>query len=379
MDFSLTAEQQALQDMARDFAAHELAPSAAHWDEAEIFPEDALRKAAGLGMAAICVSEANGGSGLGRTEAAILFEALAAGCTSTAAYLSIHNMVAWMIDRFGDSKQRQRFLPALVTMEHFASYCLTEPGAGSDAASLRTTARMDGESYVLDGSKAFISGGGRSDLYLVMARTGGPGPKGISAFLVERDRPGIGFGANERKLGWHSQPTAMMHLDKCRVPRANRLGEEGAGFRIAMAGLDGGRVNMAACSLGAAQACLATSLAHVKERRQFGQRLADLQSIQFTLADMVTELEAARLLVFRAAQQFDAGAPDATIAAAMAKRFATDVGFAVVDRAMQLLGGYGYLKDHAVERFFRDTRVHRILEGTNEIMRLVIARRLLAS
>jgi len=379
MDFSLTAEQQALQDMARDFAAHELAPCAAHWDNAEIFPEDALRKAAALGMAGICVSEANGGAGLGRTEAAILFEALAAGCTSTAAYLSIHNMVAWMIDRFGDSVQRQRFLPALLTMEHFASYCLTEPGAGSDAASLRTTARADGESYVLDGSKAFISGGGRSDLYVIMARTGGPGPKGISAFLVEGDRPGIGFGANERKLGWHSQPTAMVHLDKCRVPRANRLGEEGAGFQIAMAGLDGGRVNMAACSLGAAQACLETSLAHVKERRQFDQRLADLQSIQFTLADMATELEAARLLVFRAAQQLDAGAPDATMAAAMAKRFATDTGFAVVDRAMQLLGGYGYLKDHAVERFFRDTRAHRILEGTNEIMRLVIARRLLAS
>jgi len=379
MDFSLTAEQQALQDMARDFAAHELAPCAAHWDNAEIFPEDALRKAAALGMAGICVSEANGGSGLGRTEAAILFEALAAGCTSTAAYLSIHNMVAWMIDRFGDSVQRQRFLPALLTMEHFASYCLTEPGAGSDAASLRTTARADGESYVLDGSKAFISGGGRSDLYVIMARTGGPGPKGISAFLVEGDRLGIGFGANERKLGWHSQPTAMVHLDKCRVPRANRLGEEGAGFQIAMAGLDGGRVNMAACSLGAAQACLETSLAHVKERRQFDQRLADLQSIQFTLADMATELEAARLLVFRAAQQLDSGAPDATMAAAMAKRFATDTGFAVVDRAMQLLGGYGYLKDHAVERFFRDTRAHRILEGTNEIMRLVIARRLLAS
>ena len=378
MEFSLTPEQQALQDMARDFAANELAPHAAHWDEAEIFPEETLRKAAELGMAAICVAEENGGAGLGRAEAAILFEALAVGCTSTAAYLSIHNMVAWMIDRFGDPAQQARFLPALVAMQHFASYCLTEPGAGSDAASLRTTARADGEAYVLDGSKAFISGGGRSDLYLIMARTGGPGPKGISAFLVEGDRPGISFGANERKLGWHSQPTAMVHLDDCRVPRANRLGAEGTGFKIAMAGLDGGRVNIAACSLGAAAACLDVSLKHVKDRRQFDQPLADFQSVQFTLADMATELEAARLLVYSAAQKLDAGAADATMAAAMAKRFATDIGFAVVDRALQLLGGYGYLEDHGVERYFRDTRAHRILEGTNEIMRLVIAKRLLS-
>jgi len=378
MEFSLTVEQQALQDMARDFAANELAPHAAHWDAGEIFPEETLRQAAGLGMAAICVSEENGGAGLGRAEAALLFEALAAGCTSTAAYLSIHNMVAWMIDRFGDPPQRERFLPALVTMRHFASYCLTEPGAGSDAASLRTTARAHGDGYVLDGSKAFISGGGRSDLYLVMARTGGPGPRGISAFLVESDRPGISFGANEKKLGWHSQPTAMVHLDDCRVPRANRLGAEGTGFKIAMAGLDGGRVNIAACSLGAAAACLDASLAHVKDRRQFDQPLADFQSVQFTLADMATELEAARLLVYSAAHKLDAGAADATMAAAMAKRFATDIGFAVVDRALQLLGGYGYLEDHGVERYFRDSRVHRILEGTNEIMRLVIARRLLS-
>lgn len=378
MEFSLTPEQQALQDMACDFAVNELAPHAAHWDEAEIFPEETLRKAAELGMAAICVAEENGGAGLGRAEAAILFEALAVGCTSTAAYLSIHNMVAWMIDRFGDPAQQARFLPALVAMQHFASYCLTEPGAGSDAASLRTTARADGEAYVLDGSKAFISGGGRSDLYLIMARTGGPGPKGISAFLVEADRPGISFGANERKLGWHSQPTAMVHLDGCRVPRANRLGAEGAGFKIAMAGLDGGRVNIAACSLGAAAACLDVSLKHVKDRRQFDQPLADFQSVQFTLADMATELEAARLLVYSAAQKLDAGAADATMAAAMAKRFATDIGFAVVDRALQLLGGYGYLEDHGVERYFRDTRAHRILEGTNEIMRLVIAKRLLS-
>lgn len=377
MEFELTPEQQALQQMARDFAANELAPHAAHWDEAEVFPEDALRKAAGLGMAAICVGEEHGGAGLGRVEAALVFEALAAGCTSTAAYLSIHNMVAWMIERFGDAAQRARLLPRLVSMQQFASYCLTEPGAGSDAASLRSTARCDGGDYVLDGSKAFISGGGRSDLYLIMARTGGPGAKGVSAFLVEGDRPGIAFGANERKLGWHSQPTAMVHLDGCRVPASHRLGSEGDGFRIAMAGLDGGRVNIAACSLGAAQACLDLAIAHVGDRRQFDQKLAAFQSVRFSLADMATELEAARLMVYRAAWLLDAGAADATVAAAMAKRFATDVGFAVVDRAMQLLGGYGYLADHAVERFFRDARAHRIVEGTNEIMRVVIARRLL--
>jgi alkylation response protein AidB-like acyl-CoA dehydrogenase len=377
MEFELTPEQQALQQMARDFAANELAPHAAHWDEAEVFPEDALRKAAGLGMAAICVGEEHGGAGLGRVEAALVFEALAAGCTSTAAYLSIHNMVAWMIERFGDAAQRARLLPRLVSMQQFASYCLTDPGAGSDAASLRSTARCDGGDYVLDGSKAFISGGGRSDLYLIMARTGGPGAKGVSAFLVEGDRPGIAFGANERKLGWHSQPTAMVHLDGCRVPASHRLGSEGDGFRIAMAGLDGGRVNIAACSLGAAQACLDLAIAHVGDRRQFDQKLAAFQSVRFSLADMATELEAARLMVYRAAWLLDAGAADATVAAAMAKRFATDVGFAVVDRAMQLLGGYGYLADHAVERFFRDARAHRIVEGTNEIMRLVIARRLL--
>jgi alkylation response protein AidB-like acyl-CoA dehydrogenase len=377
MEFELTPEQQALQQMARDFAANELAPHAAHWDEAEVFPADALRKAAGLGMAAICVGEEHGGAGLGRVEAALVFEALAAGCTSTAAYLSIHNMVAWMIERFGDAAQRARLLPRLVSMQQFASYCLTEPGAGSDAASLRSTARCDGGDYVLDGSKAFISGGGRSDLYLIMARTGGPGAKGVSAFLVEGDRPGIAFGANERKLGWHSQPTAMVHLDGCRVPASHRLGSEGDGFRIAMAGLDGGRVNIAACSLGAAQACLDLAIAHVGDRRQFDQKLAAFQSVRFSLADMATELQAGRLMVYRAAWLLDAGAAEATVAAAMAKRFATDVGFAVVDRAMQLLGGYGYLADHAVERFFRDARAHRIVEGTNEIMRLVIARRLL--
>lgn len=378
MTFDLTDEQQALEAMARDFADRELSPFAAAWDRDEIFPEEALRHAASLGMAGICVSDANGGAGLGRLEAAIVFEALAGGCTSTAAYLSIHNMVAWLVERFGDDRQRARFLPELVTMRRFASYCLTEPDAGSDAASLRTTARLDRDAYVIDGTKAFISGAGRSDFYLVMARTGGRGARGISAFLVERDSPGLSFGKNEAKLGWHSQPTAMVHLDGVRIPIANRLGAEGEGFGLAMAGLDGGRVNVAACSLGAAAACLDRSLAYVKERRQFGERLAAFQAVQFTLADMATELEAARLLTHRAARKLDQGAPDATQAAAMAKQFASDVGFQIVDRALQLHGGYGYLRDYAIERYFRDTRVHRILEGTNDIMRLVIARKLLA-
>ena len=373
----LTDDQRAVHAMALDFAAAELAPFAASWDRDEVFPEATLRRAAALGMAAITVAEVHGGAGLGRVEAVLVCEALAGACPSTAAYLSIHNMVAALVERFGDAGQLARFLPDLVTMQRFASYCLTEPGAGSDAASLATRARRDGDGYVLDGTKAFVSGGGRSDLYLVMARTGGEGARGITAFLVESDRPGLAFGRQERKLGWHSQPTAMVHLDGCRVPAANRLGAEGEGFRIAMAGLDGGRLNIAACSLGSARACLDQALAHVRERRQFGRPLADLQAVQFTLADMATELAAARLLTMAAARKLDAGTPDATAAAAMAKRFATDAGFQVVDRAMQLLGGYGYLEDHGIERHFRDTRVHRILEGTNEIMRLVIARQLL--
>lgn len=377
MDFGLSEEQAALVEMARSFAAHELAPEAAHWDAQEIFPEAALRLAAGLGMAAITVGEASGGAGLGRLEAALVYEALAGACPSTAAYLSIHNMVATLVDRFGDEAQRERFLPGLVSMAAFASYCLTEPDAGSDAASLRTRARTDGDAYVLDGAKAFVSGGGRSDLFLVMARTGGPGAKGISAFLVEADTPGLAFGAQEKKLGWHSQPTAAVQLDACRVPLANRLGAEGQGFEIAMVGLDGGRIGIAACSLGAARACLDRALAHVRERRQFGQELAAFQSVQFTLADMATELEAARLLVHKAALALDTGAADATALVAMAKRLATDTGFSVIDRALQLFGGYGYLRDHGIERFFRDARVHQILEGTNQIMRLIIARRLL--
>lgn len=379
MDLELDDDRRAIRDMARAFAQAELAPHAAEWDARSHFPVPTLRKAAELGLAGIYVREASGGSGLGRLDAALVFEELAAGCTSTAAYLSIHNMVAWMIDRFAAAPLAERILPGLLTMQRIASYCLTEPGSGSDAASLKTTARRDGDAYVLDGSKAFISGAGVSDLYLVFARTGDAGPGGVSAILVERGTPGLSFGAQEKKMGWKSQPTAIVNLDACRVPVANRVGEEGQGFKIAMQGLDGGRVNIAACSLGAARACLERTLAYVRERRQFGRPIAEFQNTQFTLADMATELEAARLMVWRAATALDRGAADATMACAMAKRFATDIGFQVIDRALQLHGGYGYIQDYEIERFLRDARVHRILEGTNEIMRVVIARRLLAT
>ena len=379
MDLELDDDRRAIRDMARAFAQAELAPHAADWDARSHFPVPTLRKAAALGLAGIYVREANGGSGLGRLDAALVFEELAAGCTSSAAYLSIHNMVAWMVDRFATTELAGRFLPSLLSMDRIASYCLTEPGSGSDAASLRTAARRDGDDYILDGSKAFISGGGVSDLYFVFVRTGGPGPGGVSAVLVERDTPGLSFGAQEKKMGWKSQPTAVVNFDGCRVPVANRVGEEGQGFKIAMQGLDGGRVNIAACSLGAARACLERALSYVRERRQFGRPIAEFQNTQFTLADMATELEAARLLVWRAAAALDRGAADATMACAMAKRFATDVGFQIIDRALQLHGGYGYIQDYEIERFLRDARVHRILEGTNEIMRLVIARRLLAT
>ncbi len=377
MQFELDEDREALRAAAQQFARERMAPEAERWDEEHIFPEEVLREAASLGFAGIYVGEDVGGSGLGRLDAAVLFEELATACPSTAAYISIHNMVAWMIDRFGDEAQRHRWLPELVTMDKFASYCLTEPGSGSDAASLRTSARREGDHYVLNGTKAFISGGGRSDVYVVMCRTGGEGPRGISALVVERDTPGLSFGAQERKMGWHSQPTSQVLFDDCRVPVANRLGEEGQGFRIAMQALDGGRVNIAACSLGAARAALERALEYVRERRQFGQRIADFQATRFRLADMATELEAARLLVWRAAERLDRGAADATAACAMAKRFATDVCYRVVDDALQLHGGYGYIREYGIERLLRDLRVHRILEGTNEIMRVIVARHLL--
>jgi hypothetical protein len=379
VQFELTADHMAVRDMARAFAQDALAPHAAEWDETAHFPVATLREAAALGLASIYVREEFGGSGMTRLDAALVFEELSAACTSTAAYLSIHNMVSWMIDSFGDAAQRARWLPDLCAMRLLASYCLTEPGSGSDAASLRTSARAEGNSsYVLDGSKAFISGAGASDLYLVMCRTGSEGPGGVSSVLVEKGTPGLSFGKPEKKMGWRSQPTAVVSFDGCRVPVANRIGAEGDGFKIAMRGLDGGRVNIAACSLGAARACLEQATAHLRERRQFGRRLADFQALQFRLADMATELDAARLMVHRAAASLDAGSPDATLHCAMAKRFATDIGFKVVNEALQLHGGYGYIQDYGIERFLRDCRVHQILEGTNEIMRVIIARRLLA-
>jgi alkylation response protein AidB-like acyl-CoA dehydrogenase len=377
MDFALSDEQRAFRETARAFAREEWAPHAPLWDERQEFPVTALRRAAALGFAAIYVGEEFGGSGLGRIDAAILFEELAAACVSTAAYLSIHNMVSWMIDRFGTGEQRARFLPKLTVMDHFASYCLTEPGSGSDAAALATRAVRDGEDYVLNGTKAFISGGGASDVYLAMVRTGGEGPHGISCLVVENGAPGLSFGKKEKKLGWNSQPTAMVIFDDCRVPVSNRLGAEGDGFKIAMMGLDGGRVNIAACSLGGARACLDAARAHLLERRQFGRPLADFQALQFKLADMATELDAARLMVWRGAVSLDNADPHAVMHCAMAKRFATDAGFHICNEALQLFGGYGYLKDFPVERYLRDVRVHQILEGTNEIMRVIIARRLL--
>ncbi|MEQ8964606.1 MAG: acyl-CoA dehydrogenase family protein [Azospirillaceae bacterium] len=378
MDFELDDDQKAFRNTARAFAEAEMAPHAAAWDEGSVFPVEVLRAAADLGFAALYCGEAHGGVGLGRLDATIVFEELAAACPSTAAYISIHNMASWMIDRYGDDEQRARFLPDLATMARFASYCLTEPGAGSDAASLKTRAVRDGDDYVLDGAKAFISGGSTSDVYVVMARTGEAGPKGISTFVVEKDSPGLSFGQKERKLGWNSQPTAAVILEGCRVPARNRLSDEGQGFRIAMSGLDGGRLNIAACSIGGARFCLETARDYARERRQFDRPIADFQAIQFKLADMATELEASRLMVRRAAAALDAGDPEATMHCAMAKRFATDAGFRIVDEALQIHGGYGYIKDYPIERYLRDLRVHRILEGTNEIMRLIVSRRLLA-
>jgi alkylation response protein AidB-like acyl-CoA dehydrogenase len=378
MVLSLSEELIAIQATARNFARARLAPSAARWDEEKIFPEAELREAAALGLAAIYVGEDVGGSGLNRLAAALIFEELSAGCATTAAFLSIHNMASWMIDRFGSPEQRRRYLPEMCSMAKIASYCLTEPGSGSDAAALRTRAERQGDHYVLNGTKAFISGAGRSDLYVCMVRTGADGPKGISCLVIEKGTPGLSFGKQERKLGWNAQPTAMLIFENARVPVANRLGEEGQGFRIAMGGLDGGRINIGACSLGAARTCLELARDHVASRKQFGQALNEFQSVQFKLADMATELEAARLMIRSAAARLDAQDPDATAYCAMAKRFATDAGFAICNEALQLHGGYGYLKDYPIERFLRDVRVHQILEGTNEIMRVIIARRLMA-
>jgi alkylation response protein AidB-like acyl-CoA dehydrogenase len=379
MDFDLTEEQRAIQDTARDFARAEMMPHAKDWDENSTFPVDTLRKAAALGFGGIYVKEDVGGSDLTRLDSTIIFEELAQGCTSTAAYISIHNMSAWMIDAFGGEVPRKRFLPKLTTMEHFASYCLTEPDSGSDAASLKTRAVRDGDTYVLNGAKAFISGGGVSDIYVCMVRTGEGGPRGISCIVVEKGTPGLSYGAQEKKLGWKSQPTAMVNFENCRVPVSNLIGAEGQGFKIAMAGLDGGRLNIAACSIGGAQFCLDRTVEYMRERKQFGTRLADFQALAFRVADYATELQAARLMVHHAASAVTNKSPGATRLAAQAKRFATDVGFEAVNGCLQLHGGYGYLRDHPIERVLRDVRVHQILEGTNEVMRLIVSREILGN
>lgn len=377
MDFGLSEEQRQIVGMVDEFARERLAPNTGAWDREAHFPLEVMRELAGLGLAGIFVDPEHGGSGLGRLDGALIFEGLAKGCVSTAAYMSIHNMVAWMVDRFGSDEQRARWLPSLCAMESVASYCLTEPGAGSDAAALKTSARREGGHYVLNGSKAFISGAGVSDLYAVMCRTGGPGAAGISCMMVEKGTPGLSFGKPEEKMGWSNQPTAIVAFEDCRVPVENRLGPEGDGFRYAMRGLDGGRVNIAACSLGGASWALEAALAHVREREAFGKPLAALQAVQFKLADMATKLEASRLMVRRAAAALDAGDADAGMRSAMAKQFATDACFEVVDEALQLHGGYGYIREYGVEQRLRDLRVHRILEGANEVMRLIVSRKLL--
>lgn len=361
-DFSLTPEQAEFQRVAEDFARKALLPFSAQWDAEHHFPIDTLREAAALGFGGLYVADDVGGSGLGRLDAAIIFEALSYGDVPVTAYLSIHNMVASVVDRYGSDEQRRAFLPRLTSMDSLASYCLTEPGSGSDAASLKTVAKKQGSEYILDGAKAFISGGGVTDVYLVMARTGAPGPKGISAFLVEKDTPGLSFGKREHKLGWNAQPTTAVMLDGVRVPEGQRVGEEGDGFKIAMSALDGGRINIAACSLGGAQFALDTARGYASSRQQFGRPISEFQATQFKVADMATSLQASRLMVRHAAAALDARAPTATLQAAMAKRFATDACFGVANDALQLLGGYGYLKEYPIERVLRDLRVHSILE-----------------
>ncbi|PCI62079.1 MAG: acyl-CoA dehydrogenase [Kordiimonadales bacterium] len=377
MDFSLNEDQRAIQDMARAFTADKITPEAHKWDEEKIWPRAVAKEAGDLGFGSIYVSEESGGCGLSRVESVLIFEQLSQGCPSTAAMISIHNMATWMIDEFGTEDQRERFIGDLITLDKMASYCLTEPGAGSDAAALKTKAVRDGDDYVLNGAKAFISGADESEIYIVMARTSDDGARGISCFIVEKGTPGLSFGAQEKKLGWHSQPTASVMFDDCRIPAANLVGKEGQGFKIAMAGLDGGRLNIAACSVGGAQRALDEAITYTKDRKQFGKSISSFQATQFKLADMATDLEAARLLLYAAAQKVSNKEPGAGAAAAMAKRLATDTGFDVVNNALQLHGGYGYLMDYPIERILRDLRVHQILEGTNEIMRVVISRDLL--
>ena len=374
--FDLTDDQHAIQDMARKFTADAITPHAAEWDETHHFPRDVIKSAAELGFAAIYVSEESGGIGLGRLEAALIMEAMAYGCPATSAFISIHNMASWMIDGFGGAAVKDKYLPQLVTMDKMAGYCLTEPGSGSDAAALKTTARLEGDHYIVNGTKQFISGGGVNDVYVTMVRTGGDGPKGISCLVIEKEMEGVSFGAPERKLGWNASPTAQVIFDNVKVPVENRVGAEGDGFRFAMMGLDGGRLNIGACSLGGAQRCLDEAIAYTKDRQQFGKPIADFQNTQFMLADMATDLESARALLYVAAAKVTANAPDKSRFSAMAKRLATDNGSKVANDALQLFGGYGYLRDYPIERFWRDLRVHSILEGTNQVMRMIVGREL---
>ncbi|EKO3845510.1 acyl-CoA dehydrogenase family protein [Vibrio harveyi] len=378
MDFELNEEQRMFADTAQQFAAERLAPMAAEWDEKQIFPKDILREAGELGFLSLYTPEEQGGLGLNRLDASIIFEQLSMGCTSTTAFMTIHNMVTWMVASFATDEVKDTFCPKLITGEFLGSYCLTEPNAGSDAASLTTSATKQGDNYILNGGKTFISGAGDTDVLVVMARTGDAGAKGVSAFVVPADADGISYGRKEPKMGWNSQPTRAVTFDSVSIPASHLLGEEGQGFVFAMKGLDGGRINIATCSVGTAQQALNQAAQYMQERKQFGKSLAQFQALQFKLADMATELVAARQLVRYAASKLDRGDPDATTYCAMAKRFATDVGFQVCDQALQLYGGYGYIKEYPMERYFRDVRVHQILEGTNEIMRLIIARRLLA-
>ncbi|MEZ5842458.1 MAG: acyl-CoA dehydrogenase family protein [Hyphomicrobiaceae bacterium] len=377
MHFARTEEQAAIQEMALAFARDRLTPKAGEWDETGHFPADVIRETAPLGMSAIYVPAELGGSGLTRLDGAMIFEALAYGCPTISAYISIHNMVAWMVATYGNETQRAEWFTKLASMEWLASYCLTEPGCGSDAAALRTSARREGDCYVLNGTKQFISGAGIADFYFVFARSGGDGAKGISAFAVLKGTPGLSFGPDERKMGWNAQPTRQVIMEDVRIPATQLIGAEGHGFRFAMSGLDGGRINIAACSVGAAWAALDKARAYAHERRAFGQEIASFQAMQFKIADMATDLEAARLMLYRGADALDRADPEAGMYSAMAKRFATDVGSAVANEALQVHGGYGYLKDYGVEKIVRDLRVHQILEGTNEIMRVVIARKLL--
>jgi alkylation response protein AidB-like acyl-CoA dehydrogenase len=379
MGFELTEEQMMIAEAAQAFAQERLAPNAARWEEEEALDRGALREMGALGFGAIYVREDVGGSGLGRLESALIFEQLSRGCVSTAAFVSIHNMSSWMIDVFGSEELRQKYSPKLATLEIAASYCLTEPNAGSDAGSLRTSAVLDGDAYVLNGSKVFISGGNFSDLYIVMARTGDAGSSGVSAFVIENGTPGLSFGKNEKKMGWKAQPTSTVLFDDCRVPVVNRIGAAGDGFKFAMKGLDGGRLNIAACSLGGATEAFERAVAYAKDRKQFGKAIADFQATQFKLADMETQLQAGRAFLYEAARRLDAKDPQATKFCAMAKRFVTDMGSAVANDALQIHGGYGYLSEYGIERIVRDLRVHQILEGTNEIMRVIVAREILKS